>query len=341
MDTRLKNVGRILGVTAMMSSLSGCIVDQLDPFYYMYGAAVQASGGYDDVPAGTAQAPLAADQNANMQRLIDRETPDRYRSRSCEYIEMSLIEAAGYMTSTNALVKQLAEARKVAASPAWQEKGCKTANFPGGKIGIAMETVDAQKASLYSMPTSGVVVYNVGAGSPAQQGGILTNDLIVAVNEQPVADSVEFRLQLAKAPIGSTVNLKVWRYQAFQTLPVVVGPGGTPVSMLPVSTSAAQNTAPSSHLQGMNLGEVNSSYAKAAGLPSAQGAWVIDTVKGSAADKAGIKPLDVIVEIGGQEVASAQDVAEISSRMRVGYKATVSVWRNQAKRDVKMVLKTD
>jgi serine protease Do len=77
------------------------------------------------------------------------------------------------------------------------------------------------------------------------------------------------------------------------------------------------------------------------GLSSTQGAWVIDTVKGSAADKAGIKPLDVIVEVGGQEVASAQDVADISARMRVGYKATVSVWRNQAKRDVQMVLKNE
>ena len=342
MGAHLTSAGKIMGLTVMTASLSGCIVDRLDPLYYAYGAAVYASGGYDETPS-TTQSALASNQSNNMQRLIDRETPDRYRPRTCEYIEMSLAEVASYMNSTNAQAKQLAEARKVAASPIWQEKGCTPANFPGGKIGISMETIDAQNAAIHSLPTTGVVVYGTGAGSPAQRAGILADDVIVAVNDQPIADSVEFRVQVAKVPIGSTVNLKVWRYQSFQNVPVMVGAGEAQVSMLPASTPLEKSTdnAPTASLQGMNLGAVTSSYAKAVGLPSAQGAWVIETIKGSAADKAGIKPLDVIVEVGGQEVASAQDVAEISSRMRVGYKANVSVWRNQAKRDVQMVLRNE
>ncbi len=59
------------------------------------------------------------------------------------------------------------------------------------------------------------------------------------------------------------------------------------------------------------------------------------------ADQAGIKPLDVIVEVGGQEVATTQDIADISSRMRVGYKTTVSVWRDQSRHDVQMVLRDE
>lgn len=343
MDARLKNVGRTVGVTLIISSLSGCIVDQLDPLYYMYGAAVYASGGYDDVPSSTTQASLATNQGFNLQKMIASETQDSYRPRTCEYIEVSLAEAVLNMSSTDAQVRQLGEARKVAASPVWLEKGCTPANFPGGKIGIVMETIDAQYAAIHSLPTTGVVVHRTVAGSPAQQAGFLANDIIVAVNDQPIADSTEFQVQVLKAPLGSTISLKVWRNQAFQTMPVVVGAGGAQVSMLAVSTPAAKiaASASTSNLQGMNLGAVTSSYAKAVGLPTAYGAWVIDTVKGSAADKAGIKPLDVIVEVGGQEVASAQDVADISSRMRVGYKATVSVWRNQAKRDVQMVLKNE
>jgi len=343
MYARLKNVGRTVGVTLIMSSLNGCIVDQLDPSYYMYGAAIAASGGYEDTPSSLTPSSSETNQSANLQKMISRETPDRYRPRTCEYIEMSLAEVPGYLSSTNAMLKQAGEARKVAASQVWLEKSCTSANFPGGRVGISMETIDAQSAALHSLPTTGVVVYSTVPGGPAYQAGILVNDVIVAVNDRPVADSVEFRVLVGKAPLGSTLNLKVWRYMAFQTVPVVVGAGGVQVSMLPVSTPAAKIAASASisNLQGMNLGAVTSSYAKAVGLPTAYGAWVIDTVKGSAADKAGIKPLDVIVEVGGQEVASAQDVADISSRMRVGYKATVSVWRNQAKRDVQMVLKNE
>lgn len=343
MNAGLKGAVQIAGVTFMVSSLSGCIVDQLDPMYYMYGAAVAATGGYDDVPSSTAQSSLASDRSGNLQKMIARETPDRYRPRTCEYIEVSLSEAAPYMSSADAQVRQLGEARKVAASSVWLEKGCTPANFPGGKIGAGIETINAQYAAAHSLPTAGVVVRDTVPGGPAQQAGLLANDIVVAVNDVPVADSPEFRVQVVKAPLGSRVNLKVWRYQAFQTVPVVVGAAGTQMSMLPVSTPAPTPTvaASSANLQGMNLGAVTADYAKAVGLPSAQGAWVIETVKGSVADKAGIKPLDVIMEVGGQEVASAQDVADISARMRVGYKTTVSIWRNQARREVQMVLKND
>jgi len=343
MGARWNGAGRIVATTLVLSSLSGCILDPV----YMINAVVSA--GDDDTPAASAPAGSAASvsegySSTDLQKLIIRETPDRYRPRNCEYIEMSLAEVPGYLNSTNAYLKQAGEMRKTAASQVWQEKGCSPARFPGGKIGLSMETIDAQKAAMAGVPTSGVVVHNTVPGSPAQQAGIQANDVVVAVNDQAVADSIDFRVLLAKAPLGSTVNLKVWRYFAYQNVPVVVGAGGSQVSMLPVSTPAAAKataSASTSSLQGMNLGAVTPSYAKAVGLPSAQGAWVIDTVKGSAADKAGIKALDVIVEVGGQEVASVQDVADISSRMRVGYKATVSVWRNQAKRDVQMVLKNE
>jgi C-terminal processing protease CtpA/Prc len=343
MSAHLTSAGKIMGLTVMTASLSGCIVDQLDPLYYVYGAAVAASGGYEETPSSLAPSSSEINNSANLQKMISRETPDRYRPRTCEYIEMSLAEVPGYLSSTNAMLKQVGEARKVAASQVWLEKSCTSANFSGGKLGISMETIDAQSAALRSLPTTGVVVYSTVPGSPASQAGVLANDVIVAINDQPIADSIEFRVQVGKAPLGSTVNLKVWRYMAFQTVPVVVGDGGVQVSMLPVSTPAAKNAASASttNLQGMNLGAVTSSYAKAVGLPTAQGAWVIDTVKGSVADKAGIKPLDVIVEVGGQEVASAQDVTDISSRMRAGYKTNVSVWRNQTKRDVQMVLRNE
>lgn len=339
-----KSAGRMMGAALIASSLSGCILDPV----YLIGSVVTA--GDDDTPAapplGSAASLSEGNSSASLQKLIVRETPDRYRPRDCEYIEMSLAEVPAYLSSTNAYMKQAGESRKLAASQVWQEKGCTPGNYPNGKIGISMDTIDPQNAAMAGMPTSGVVVHSTVAGSPAQQAGIQANDVVVAVNDHGIADTVDMRVQVGKAPLGSTVTLKVWRYLAYQNVPVVVGAGGSQVSMLPASTPAvakanAVSSASNANLQGMNLGAVTPSYAKAVGLSSTQGAWVIDTVKGSAADKAGIKPLDVIVEVGGQEVASAQDVADISARMRVGYKATVSVWRNQAKRDVQMVLKNE
>ena len=199
-------------------------------------------------------------------------------------------------------------------------------------LGIAHSAAQLEECSL-----------RTGPGSSAQNAGLLSGDIVVAVNDQPIADSVDFRLAIAKAPISSSINLKYWRAHNFYTVPVLVASSGNPPPVLPLAArgSATPLKATSASLQGMSLGVVTPSYAKAVGLASAKGAWVTDTVKGSAADRAGIKPLDVIVEVSGQEVASAQDLADISSRMRAGYKATVSGWRNQAKRDVQMVLRNE
>ncbi len=294
--------------------------------------------------SSSAAIPTAAGQpSIALQALVTRETPERYRPRSCEYIEMALVEVPGYLAATEPALQQAGEARKVAANQVWYEKGCTQANLPRGVIGVYMETVNAVSAARISAPTSGVVIGRTGPGSGAQNAGILSGDIIVAVNDQPIADSIDFRVAVAKVPLGTSAQFKYWRAQNFYSVPVLVAASGNPPPLLPLAARGSATTlkAPSAALQGMSLDVVTPSYAKAVGLASAQGAWVTDTVKGSAADQAGIKPLDVILEVSGQEVATAQDVADISSRMRVGYKATVSVWRNQAKRDVQMVLRNE
>lgn len=317
------------------------------------GVAVLASASGDETtPGATPGAAPAAAYKPDLQKLVDRETPERYRSRTCEYIEMSLYEGAAYSASVQEpLLVRAGDARKVAASQVWYEKGCSVANLPRGIIGLKVEAVDPVSAARASAPTVGVFVSGVEPGSGAARAGLLRGDIIVAVNDQPTADFADFRVIGASAPLGSTLNIKYWRAFTFNTVPVQISTTGTPPPPLllaarspgvtaTVAGTSTGNASPAS-LRGMSLGTVTPSYAKAVGLPSAQGAWVTDTVKGSAADQAGIKPLDVIVEVGGQEVATTQDIADISSRMRVGYKTTVSVWRDQSRHDVQMVLRDE
>jgi hypothetical protein len=169
----------------------------------------------------------------DLQKLVTRETPDRYRSKSCEYIEMSLGEVPMYQASAEPIMKQVATARKEAASQVWLEKGCQLANLPRGKIGASIDTIDPKRAMALAQPPAGVVVLATVPGSGAQQAGIVPQDVIVAVDDRPIADSIDFRVAVAKASIGSRVSLKVWRNNAFSVVPVLVGPGGTQVSMTP------------------------------------------------------------------------------------------------------------
>jgi hypothetical protein len=80
---------------------------------------------------------------------------------------------------------------------------------------------------------------------------------------------------------------------------------------------------------GVRMEPVTSSLATALGLSSIKGALVIETVKGMPAEKAGIKPMDVILEIDGQSIGSPQETVGAVSRIRVGTKTKVQVWRDR------------
>jgi len=115
----------------------------------------------------------------------------------------------------------------------------------------------------------------------------------------------------------------------------------SPASM-PATTAAS--AAPANTTRGtlnISVDNVSPAIAKSQGMADQKGALVIEAKKGSAADKAGIKPLDVIVEVNGQPVATPAEFDQIVSRMRPGYKAPLRVARSGKTRNVTVLVSKD
>lgn len=64
------------------------------------------------------------------------------------------------------------------------------------------------------------------------------------------------------------------------------------------------------------------------GLGIQQGAYVGRVGPGSVAERAGIQSGDVILELAGQPIASANDVQRVMDMVTSGQRVTVIVWRN-------------
>ena len=66
----------------------------------------------------------------------------------------------------------------------------------------------------------GAIVTRVERNSPAANGGVLPNDVILEVNRQPVTSVTQVTRELQKVGSGQTVFLLVWRdgQQVFLTL---------------------------------------------------------------------------------------------------------------------------
>ncbi len=91
-------------------------------------------------------------------------------------------------------------------------------------------------------------------------------------------------------------------------------------------------------LLGVQVGVVTREMAEAFGLERPVGALVNDVTQGSAAERAGIQPGDVILAFDGEEIESSGDLPPLVGANPPGTEAKVLVSRNGAKETFTVVL---
>ena len=79
-----------------------------------------------------------------------------------------------------------------------------------GYLGISGISVSPEDAFYYSLP-EGVYVSNVTAGSAAEKGGMLKDDIITAIEGTTVSTMDEFQKELAYYAAGETITIEVQR----------------------------------------------------------------------------------------------------------------------------------
>lgn len=77
---------------------------------------------------------------------------------------------------------------------------------------------------------------------------------------------------------------------------------------------------------GVSISDVDPTIAEAYGLPV--GTLVRSVVAGSCADKGGIQPSDIIVNLGGHEIKNINDLSRVLRKFKAGDEITATVHRN-------------
>lgn len=82
---------------------------------------------------------------------------------------------------------------------------------------------------------------------------------------------------------------------------------------------------------GVQIRTIDEIIAKSVGLDKVEGVVVNDVVKKGPAEKAGIEPGDVILEIDGNKVATSNELQSFVAKKRAGDKVSLTIWRDGKK----------
>ena len=89
---------------------------------------------------------------------------------------------------------------------------------------------------------------------------------------------------------------------------------------------------------GIQIQPVSQNLADSFGMKKPEGALIADIVPGGPAEKAGIKPGDVIVEFNGKKIIKSEDLPWLASTAGIGTEARVKIFRDGQAMELKVVL---
>ena len=171
-----------------------------------------------------------------------------------------------------------------------------------GRLGIQMQDLPGR---------DGAQIAQVQAGSPAEQAGLRSEDIVVAVNGRTIRGASELRAQLGVIAVGETVEMRVQRGAETRTVRARIGElearqaaGGEAIAALP----------------GARLID-----AERTGARGTERAVLVAAVEaGSVAFQAGLRPGDVVVGVNRRRVAT---VAELQKALAGNERVALQVVR--------------
>ena len=88
-------------------------------------------------------------------------------------------------------------------------------------IGVSIENVSDEMQG-FGLP-QGAVIRSVAGGSPADKAGLRVNDIVTAVNGEPITGSSDLKAKVSESDIGAELSLTVYRQGESVELTLTVG----------------------------------------------------------------------------------------------------------------------
>jgi serine protease Do len=197
-----------------------------------------------------------------------------------------------------------------------------------GYLGIIPQDLDADLAQQFNLPNqNGALIGDVMPNTPAAKAGLVSGDVITAVNNKPVDDAHSLQLMVSQFNPGTVVTVKVIRNGAARDFKITLAelPGGSSIAGSQDNSGATASVADA--LDGVTVSDLEPEVRQQLQVPgNVNGALVADVNEDSNSADAGLQPNDIIVEINRQPVTSADDAVRLCKAAR-GQQILLKIWR--------------
>ena len=174
-------------------------------------------------------------------------------------------------------------------------------------IGVGFQELTGELATHFGVQgKGGALVSSIVPGSPAERAGLQAGDVIVSVDGQRIQESRDLQRMLLQRQVGAKVTLGVVRDKKERSFALVTQE--KPNARAAQQERSGQAPRAAASQLGLELEPLTPKLATRLGYVGKQGAIVANIQRGSPADRAQLRPGDLIVEADRKPVQAPADV---------------------------------
>lgn len=195
-----------------------------------------------------------------------------------------------------------------------------------GWLGVLIQEVNRDLAESFGLKRPrGALVAEVMSGSPAEDAGLQSGDIVLAYEGEDVTLSSDLPPMVGRTPIGETATLEVLRGGEMINVEVEIGRLPEDGQARRASPAEADGNSSSAPL-GLSVEPLPDELADAWDLSS--GGVLVTGVAGGPAQEAGIRPNDVITELNRRPVSSVDEFRAVVESLPEDSAVSVRVVRD-------------